>query len=67
MVKWILWKEEERTRRLARPLCFVRSDPIDNGYAHPIEGLRPIVDLNRSKKNRELFSENSNYNVLFYS
>ncbi|CAM2705428.1 unnamed protein product [Rotaria socialis] len=39
-------KEEERTRRLARPLCFVRSDPTDNGYAHPIEGLRPVVDLN---------------------
>jgi len=39
-------REEERTRRLARPLCFVRSDPTDNGYAHPIEGLRPVVDLN---------------------
>ena len=38
--------EEERTRRLARPLCFVRSDPTDNGYARPIEGLRPVVDLN---------------------
>jgi len=44
-------KDEERTRRLARPLCFVRSDPTDNGYAHPIEGLRPVVDLNLSKKN----------------
>jgi primary-amine oxidase len=42
--------EEERTRRLARPLCFVRSDPTDNGYTHPIEGLRPVVDLNLSKK-----------------
>ncbi|HKA07163.1 MAG TPA: primary-amine oxidase [Gemmataceae bacterium] len=39
--------EEERTRRLARPLCFVRADPTDNGYARPIEGLRPVVDLNR--------------------
>ncbi|MFO0844957.1 MAG: primary-amine oxidase [Gemmataceae bacterium] len=38
--------EEDRTRRLARPLCFVRSDPTDNGYARPIEGLRPVVDLN---------------------
>ena len=44
-------QEEERTRRLARPLCFVRSDPTDNGYAHPIEGLRPVVDLNWSKIN----------------
>ena len=39
--------EEDRTRRLARPLCFVRTDPTDNGYARPIEGLRPVVDLNQ--------------------
>jgi primary-amine oxidase len=38
--------EEDSTRRLARPLCFVRTDPTDNGYVRPIEGLRPIVDLN---------------------
>jgi primary-amine oxidase len=38
--------EEDSTRRLARPLCFLRSDPTDNGYARPIEGLRPVVDLN---------------------
>lgn len=43
-------QEEERTRRLARPLCFVRSHPNDNGYTHPIEGLRPVVDLNLSKR-----------------
>ena len=30
--------EEDRTRRLARPLCFLRSDPTDNGYVRPIEG-----------------------------
>jgi primary-amine oxidase len=29
-----------------RPLCFLRSDPTDNGYARPIEGIRPVVDLN---------------------
>lgn len=39
--------EEERTRRLTRPLCFVRTDPTDNGYAKPIEGIRPVVDLNK--------------------
>jgi primary-amine oxidase len=38
--------EEDRTRRLTRPLCFLRSDPTDNGYARPIEGIRPVVDLN---------------------
>jgi len=37
---------EESTRRLARPLCFVRTDATDNGYVRPIEGLRPVVDLN---------------------
>jgi primary-amine oxidase len=41
--------EEDRTRRLARPLCFLRADPTDNGYAKPIEGLRPVVDLNQMK------------------
>jgi primary-amine oxidase len=38
--------EEERTRRLSRPLCFMRRDPLENGYPHPIEGIRPVVDLN---------------------
>jgi len=41
--------DEEKGMRLARPLCFVRSDPTDNGYARPIEGIRPIVDLNAMK------------------
>lgn len=40
---------EESNRRLARPLCFLRSDPTDNGYARPIEGLRPVVDLNEMR------------------
>lgn len=39
--------EEERTKRLVRPLCFLRTDPTDNGYARPIEGIRPVVDLNK--------------------
>ncbi|MFO0969517.1 MAG: primary-amine oxidase [Gemmataceae bacterium] len=41
--------DEDRSRRLARPLCFLRSDPTDNGYARPIEGLRPVVDLNEMR------------------
>lgn len=44
--------EEDRTRRLARPLCFLRSDPTDNGYVRPIEGLRPVVDLNTMQVSR---------------
>jgi len=31
-------------QRLTRPLCFLRPDPTDNGYARPIEGIRPVVD-----------------------
>jgi primary-amine oxidase len=38
--------EEDKSRRLARPLCFLRSEPGENGYARPIEGIRPVVDLN---------------------
>jgi primary-amine oxidase len=38
--------EEDNTRRIARPLCFLRSEPGDNGYARPIEGIRPVVDIN---------------------
>ncbi|MSR53478.1 MAG: primary-amine oxidase [Gemmataceae bacterium] len=40
---------EESNRRLARPLCFMRTDPTDNGYVRPIEGIRPVVDLNEMK------------------
>jgi primary-amine oxidase len=40
---------EEACRRLARPLCFLRSDPTDNGYVRPIEGIRPVVDLNEMR------------------
>jgi primary-amine oxidase len=40
---------EEHGMRLARPLCFVRTDPTDNGYVRPIEGIRPVVDLNAMK------------------
>jgi primary-amine oxidase len=41
--------EEESTMRLTRPLCFLRSDPTENGYARPIEGIRPVVDINQMK------------------
>jgi primary-amine oxidase len=37
---------EDSSKRLTRPLCFLRSHPTDNGYARPIEGIRPVVDLN---------------------
>jgi primary-amine oxidase len=40
---------EDRGKRLTRALCWVRSEPADNGYARPIEGLLVIVDLNRKE------------------
>ena len=40
--------EEDSSKRLTRPLCFLRKNPDDNGYAHPLEGVRP-VDLNIMK------------------
>jgi primary-amine oxidase len=41
--------EEERTLRLARAITWVRTAPNDNGYAHPVEGLLALVDLNAMK------------------
>ena len=38
--------EDEQGKRLSRALCWVRSSPTDNGYARPIEGVVPVVDLN---------------------
>ncbi len=38
--------EHERGRRLVRGVAYWRADATDNGYAYPIEGLIPIVDLN---------------------
>ncbi len=39
--------EDERGRRLVHCLVYLRSDPSDNGYAHPVEGLNVLFDLNR--------------------
>ncbi len=38
---------DDLRRRLSRALCWVRSEPLDNGYARPIEGIVAVVDLNR--------------------
>jgi primary-amine oxidase len=38
--------DEEKGRRLAWTPCWIRDEPADNPYAHPVEGLYPIVDLN---------------------
>ena len=41
--------EEEKDVRLSYARCWVRSSPTDNGYARPIEGVIPVVDLNKMK------------------
>lgn len=40
---------EDRGRRLLRALCFVRSEPTDNGYARPLDGVIAVVDLHEMK------------------
>jgi primary-amine oxidase len=37
--------EDASTRRLGRPLVYVKQTPEDNGYAHPVDGLHLLVDL----------------------
>ncbi len=37
---------DEVGRRLVRGVAYWREDGRDNGYAYPIEGLIPIIDLN---------------------
>ncbi|MEM9008457.1 MAG: tyramine oxidase, partial [Cyanobacteria bacterium P01_F01_bin.86] len=38
---------DEEDVRLSRALCWVKANPTDNGYARPIEGVIPVVDLNK--------------------
>jgi primary-amine oxidase len=40
---------EDRGKRLVRALCWVRANPTDNGFAHPIENIVAVVDLNRKE------------------
>jgi len=37
--------DDAPSRRLNRPLTFVRRTADENGYAHPVEGLLALVDL----------------------
>ncbi len=38
---------EDRGKRIVRALSWVRANPTDEGYAHPIEGVVTVIDLNR--------------------
>jgi primary-amine oxidase len=37
--------EGEEGRHLSHAFCWLRSSPHDNLYAHPIEGLNPVIDI----------------------
>jgi primary-amine oxidase len=39
----------DRGKRLVRALSWVRSEPMDNGYARPIEDVVTVIDLNRKE------------------
>ncbi len=39
----------DQGKRLVRSLSWVRSAPLDNGYARPIEGVVTVIDLNRKE------------------
>ena len=41
--------EDAPTRRLNRPLTYVRHSEDENGYAHPVEGLLALLDLDRGE------------------
>ena len=41
--------EGDNGMRLSYSLCWLRFSPKDNGYARPIEGVVPVVDLNEMK------------------
>ncbi len=39
--------EDEQELRIVHCWVYYRNDPYDNGYAHPVEGLNVIYDLNK--------------------
>jgi primary-amine oxidase len=40
---------DEEGRRLIQTITWVRNRPNDNHYAHPVEGLSALVDINRGE------------------
>ncbi|MDQ3548152.1 MAG: primary-amine oxidase [Chloroflexota bacterium] len=44
--------DDDEGRRLSRALVWVRAEPDDNGYAHPVENLIALVDLHEMTVHR---------------
>ena len=40
---------DDQGRRRMRALCFLRSEPLDNGYARPMDSMVVVVDLNEMR------------------
>lgn len=40
---------DEQDRRIIHGFAFLRDNAFDNQYAHPVEGLNAIVDINRNE------------------
>ena len=40
---------DEEGRRISHTFCWYRNEKHDNGYAHPIEGLCAVIDLDRAE------------------
>lgn len=41
--------DDDVSVRICKPLIFFRADPSKNGYARPINGVTPVVDLNKMR------------------
>lgn len=41
--------EIEKNKRIVRAVSYYRESPLDNGYAHPIEGVVAVIDLINEK------------------
>ncbi|WP_339949701.1 primary-amine oxidase [uncultured Albimonas sp.] len=64
--------EGEEGKHVAHTFCWVKSGPYDNLYAHPIEGLNPVVDVKKMEVIRiddygvrEVPKEDVNYEAQF--
>lgn len=63
---------DEEGRRLSHTFCWLRTGPHDNAYAHPIEGLCAVIDLDRAEVLRiddhgiaDIPMQNRNYAARF--
>jgi primary-amine oxidase len=46
-----LGENDDPTKRIAKPILYARdeTDTLSYGYGRPIEGLTPVIDLNKKE------------------